>query len=164
MILHELSLPSCESLARTIPEHPPHYYFLLSHALSPAIEIAYRSHLRFNRPSDRQCIFFSGEFVLFSVIAYSGTMDLELQQFPNAHGNPRSSRESPSPSWRRSHDANVNSPGRGRREQALEEGEPDGQQLPPTDRGLGAWRMLFAACIFEALLWGRYLYEPVRAI
>ena len=36
----------------------------------------------------------------------------------------------------------------------LEEEPGGGQQLPPTDRGPEAWKVLFAASVFEALLWG----------
>lgn len=35
--------------------------------------------------------------------------------------------------------------------------EADGiiaQQLLPTDKGLAAWKMLFVAFVFEAVLWG----------
>lgn len=31
-----------------------------------------------------------------------------------------------------------------------------GQQLKPADGGLAAWRMLWAAFVFEALLWGKH--------
>lgn len=31
------------------------------------------------------------------------------------------------------------------------------QQLEPADRGLAAWRLLIAAFVFEALLWGQSL-------
>ena len=32
--------------------------------------------------------------------------------------------------------------------------EPADDDLPPTDRGLAAWRLLWSAFVFEALLWG----------
>lgn len=34
------------------------------------------------------------------------------------------------------------------------ENEPAGQSLPPVDGGKAAWRLLCAAFVFEALLWG----------
>ena len=84
-------------------------------------------------------------------------MDVELQHRPNSTDNPRSSMVTHFPSRRGSHETNVNAPvdvPGGEAVTAVEVEEPDGQQLPPTDRGIDAWRMLFAACIFEALLWG----------
>lgn len=38
------------------------------------------------------------------------------------------------------------------------------QQLKPTDRGLAAWRVLIAAFVFEALLWGRVLFLSVPSL
>jgi hypothetical protein len=35
-----------------------------------------------------------------------------------------------------------------------EDGNIDGQSLPPYDGGKAAWRLLLAAFVFEALLWG----------
>lgn len=32
-----------------------------------------------------------------------------------------------------------------------------GQQLPPVDGGFAAWRLLFAAFMFEACLWGTFI-------
>lgn len=29
------------------------------------------------------------------------------------------------------------------------------QVLPPTDRGAGAWKFLFASVVIEAILWGK---------
>lgn len=38
--------------------------------------------------------------------------------------------------------------------EATSQGDPFGQSLPPADHGWPAWRLLLAAYIFEALLWG----------
>lgn len=38
-------------------------------------------------------------------------------------------------------------------------GELTGQGLAPTDRGPAAWRLLVAAFVFEALLWGNALSQ-----
>lgn len=37
------------------------------------------------------------------------------------------------------------------------------QQLPPIDGGVAAWRLLCAAFMFEACLWGRFRSQPTRA-
>lgn len=36
------------------------------------------------------------------------------------------------------------------------------QELAPVDGGFAAWRLLFAAYIFETLLWGQFLVTNVR--
>lgn len=42
----------------------------------------------------------------------------------------------------------------------LAHGELTGQELAPTDGGPAAWRLLVAAFVFEALLWGNELVQP----
>ena len=52
----------------------------------------------------------------------------------------------------------ANAPAGGLVEHIEEEG-PLGHQLPPVDGGAAAWKVLFGAFVFEALLWGeRFRY------